>query len=58
MKRNKKKITFINNTKIELKPKKNQPPKKKIEFKKLINSIFEYSATKNSTKPTDEYSTL
>jgi len=36
----------------------NQPPKKRITFKKLIKSIFEYSANENKAKFIAEYSTL
>lgn len=36
----------------------NQPPRKKHVKKPDIRIIFEYSAKKKNTKPTDEYSTL
>lgn len=36
----------------------NHPPKNKILIKADIIIILEYSARKNKTKPTDEYSTL
>ena len=36
----------------------NQPPKNKITFKELINSILEYSPKENKAKLIAEYSTL
>jgi hypothetical protein len=36
----------------------NQPPKKKITFKALITSMFEYSPNENNAKFIAEYSTL